>query len=98
MQCIHAARPRLDAGGYIVVNKDLSVPGAPRVFALGDAAATGDIKQGYVAATQVKLVAANIAAAVAGKPGKPLKNSPTDVRRSASPHASSRFILFLLPF
>ena len=61
---------KLDAGGFITVNKELRAPDAANVFALGDAAATEDAKQGYLAVTnQVPTVVANILAAVSKPKG-----------------------------
>jgi NADH dehydrogenase FAD-containing subunit len=61
---------KLDGDGFIVVNKELRVPDAANVFALGDAAATEDAKQGYLAVTnQVPTVVANLLAAVSEPKG-----------------------------
>lgn len=61
----------LDAGGFIKVDKELRVAGTTNVFALGDAAATEDAKQGYLANTnQVPAVLANLLAAVQTPPGQ----------------------------
>lgn len=61
---------KLDGNGFIVVNKELRVPDAANVFALGDAAATEDAKQGYLAVTnQVPTVVANLLAAVSEPKG-----------------------------
>ena len=68
---------KLDEAGYIVVTPELRLADAPNVFALGDAAATADAKQGYLAVTnQAPTVAANLLASVAAPP-KALKAAPT---------------------
>ena len=56
---------KLNGDGFITVNKQLRAPDAANVFALGDAAATEDAKQGYLAVTnQVPTVVANILSAI----------------------------------
>ena len=68
---------KLNEKGFIVVSKALSLPDAPKVYALGDAAETGDAKQGYMAVTnQVPTVVANLLAAVAASVAPP-KEAPT---------------------
>ena len=77
-----AAHPgiKLDEKGFIVVNKELRAPDAANVFALGDAAATEDAKQGYLAvANQAPTVVANILAAVAGGAAKAAGSGPNDM-------------------
>jgi NADH dehydrogenase len=71
---------RLDAEndhGRLVVQADLSVPGRPEVFALGDAAAVPDLASGngavcpptaQHATRQAPVVADNVAASLAGRP------------------------------
>jgi NADH dehydrogenase FAD-containing subunit len=74
----HAAI-KLDEHGFIVVTKELHVPDAANVFALGDAAATDDPKQAYLAVTnQVPTTVANILASLAAPPGalKPAPSGP----------------------
>ena len=53
---------KLTADGYIAVDKTLLVPGTKNVFALGDAAATGHMKQGYASRPQAALVVSNLLA------------------------------------
>lgn len=66
----------LSPSGYIKVEKTLQVVGKSNVFALGDAADTGDLKQGYTARDQAALVCANIEAALAKRGLKALKPAP----------------------
>ena len=70
---------KLTADGYIVVEKTLRVPQTTNVFALGDAAATGHMKQGYASRPQAALVVANLLACSSkkglknlGAPGGPM--------------------------
>ena len=59
------------------MTKELNLPEAKHIFALGDAAATEDAKQGYLAVTnQAPAVAANILAAIAAQPYKPAASGP----------------------
>ena len=62
----------LNDGGFIVVTPQLTVGAASNVFALGDAAQTGEAKQGYLCTTnQVPTVVANLLAALSTPPGAP---------------------------
>lgn len=70
---------KLDGAGRVVVTRELTLPGCGSVFALGDAAATGDQPMGYFAGLQAQLVVANLLASVASKPLKALKASPSDM-------------------
>ena len=70
----------LNEGGAIIVTKELHVPGAPHIFALGDAAATEDANQAHLATTnQVPTVAANILASIDSKPLKAAASGPNGV-------------------
>lgn len=71
----------VDQDGYVLVKPTLGIASQtqPTIFALGDCADTGDLKQGYVAKTShVPLVVHNILARVAGRPLRNLKPSPKD--------------------
>ena len=72
---------RVDPTGSVLVERTLEAQGgAGRIFALGDCAGTGDLKQGYFAKeAHGPLVVANVLAAIAGKPLAQLKASPRDL-------------------
>ena len=53
---------KLTADGYIAVDKTLLATGTTNIFALGDAAATGHMKQGYASRSQAALVVSNLLA------------------------------------
>jgi len=63
--------PRSEAG-FVVTDEGCAVPGLPGVWAVGDAAAllgpSWRAKQGHLAEVMAKVAAANVAAAVAGRP------------------------------
>jgi NADH dehydrogenase len=69
----------LDRAGRVLVESDLSIPGDPRIFAIGDVAAflhqTGEPLPGVapVAIQQGRHAAANILADVAGRPREPFR-------------------------
>jgi NADH dehydrogenase len=67
----------MDRAGRVLVNRDLTVPGHPEIFVIGDMASLAD-KHGrplpgvaQVAMQQGKWAAANIRRAIAGEPKKP---------------------------
>lgn len=67
----------LDRTGRVIVEPDLSVPGCPELFVIGDLAAAGDGAGGYlpglapVAQQQGRLVAENISRAIDARPREP---------------------------
>ena len=73
---------RVDEDGYVLVKPTLGISrqiGRATIYALGDCAATGDLKQGSVAKTShIPLVVHNILASVSGRKLKKLKPSPKD--------------------
>ena len=69
----------LDRAGRVLVNPDLSVPGHPDIFVIGDMAALTDSRGrplpgvAQVAMQQGEWVAANIQRAIEGKPARPFR-------------------------
>ena len=66
---------KLNINGEVIIDEFFcaSAGKGGRIYALGDVAASKDSKQGYPAGQQALGVAANILAAVAGRPPKALK-------------------------
>jgi NADH dehydrogenase len=69
--------------GRLVTNADMSVPGHPGVWALGDCAAVPNMRDGKVspptaqfADRQARVLARNIAASLAGRPTRPFSYKP----------------------
>lgn len=69
--------------GRIVTNPDMSVPGYPGIWALGDCAAVPNARDGkpspptaQFADRQARVLARNIAASLAGKPTRPFSYRP----------------------
>jgi len=84
----------LDRAGRVLVNQDLSVPGHPEIFVIGDMASLKDARGhplpgvAQVAMQQGAWAAANILRAIEGQPGRPfhyrdLGNMATIGRNSA---------------
>jgi len=67
---LHDSPVKLTAAGYIVVDKTLLVTGTQNIFALGDAAETGYMKQGFSARSQAALVVRNVLASMRKQPLK----------------------------
>jgi NADH:ubiquinone reductase (H+-translocating) len=69
----------LDRAGRVLVNPDLSVPGHPEIFVIGDMASLQDPRGrplpgvAQVAMQQGEWAAANIQRAIEGKPGRPFR-------------------------
>ena len=69
----------LDRAGRVLVNPDLSVPGHPEIFVIGDMASLEDARGrplpgvAQVAMQQGAWAAANILRAIEGKPGRPFR-------------------------
>ena len=69
----------LDRAGRVLVNPDLSVPGHPEIFVIGDMASLKDARGqplpgvAQVAMQQGAWAAANIVSAIEGKPGRPFR-------------------------
>ena len=69
----------LDRAGRVLVNPDLSVPGHPEIFVIGDMASLADARGrplpgvAQVAMQQGAWAAANILRAIEGKPGRPFR-------------------------
>jgi NADH:ubiquinone reductase (H+-translocating) len=69
----------LDRAGRVLVNPDLSVPGHPEIFVIGDMASLRDLRGqplpgvAQVAMQQGEWAAANIQRAIEGKPGRPFR-------------------------
>jgi NADH:ubiquinone reductase (H+-translocating) len=69
----------LDRAGRVIVNPDLSVPGHPEIFVIGDMASLADSRGrplpgvAQVAMQQGAWAAANILRAIDGKPGRPFR-------------------------
>ena len=69
----------LDRAGRVIVNPDLSVPGHPEIFVIGDMASLADSRGrplpgvAQVAMQQGACAAANILRAIDGKPGRPFR-------------------------
>jgi len=69
----------LDRAGRVLVNPDLSVPGHPDIFVVGDLAALEDGQGGWlpgvaqVAIQQGQRVASNVKARIAGQPTRPFR-------------------------
>jgi NADH dehydrogenase FAD-containing subunit len=86
--------------GFIVVTKALAVADTRNVFALGDAAETGDAKQGYLAATnQVPTVVANIltCVAAAAAPADAPADAPPPVMKDAPTGPNNMMLVTLGP-
>ena len=70
---------KLDRAGRVIVNPDLSVPGHPEIFVIGDMASLADSRGrplpgvAQVAMQQGAWAAANILRAIDGKPGRPFR-------------------------
>jgi NADH dehydrogenase len=69
----------LDRAGRVLVNPDLTVPGHPEIFVIGDMASLKDARGrplpgvAQVAMQQGAWAAANIQRAIEGKPGRPFR-------------------------
>src|ERR671921_3000036 len=69
----------LDRAGRVLINPDLSVPGHPEIFVIGDMASLEDARGrplpgvAQVAMQQGAWAAANIVSAIEGKPGRPFR-------------------------
>jgi len=70
---------KLDRAGRVIVNPDLSVPGHPEIFVIGDMASLADSRGrplpgvAQVAMQQGAWAAVNILRAIDGKPGRPFR-------------------------
>ena len=86
----------LDRAGRVIVNPDLTVPGHPEVFVIGDLAAVEKVPGVAPAAIQEgKHAAKNILLAIAGKPTRPFhywdKGSLATIGRAAAVADLGRF-------
>ncbi|MCW2580624.1 MAG: pyridine nucleotide-disulfide oxidoreductase, partial [Blastococcus sp.] len=65
-------RDLLDEAGFVRAGRDLRVPGVEGVYAIGDVAATDDLRSSARNRAD-KVLAANIRAGLAGRPLKPFR-------------------------
>ncbi len=64
----------MEDSGRLKVDEFLRIEGQENIFAIGDCCNSKDVKLGYTAGEQAKLVAANIKAILTGKQEKPWKS------------------------
>jgi len=69
--CYGVTPNSLSAPGFVAVTPELRIPGEETMFAIGDLAATPELKMARVAKNHAEAVAANITALIEGKPLTP---------------------------
>src|SRR4029434_4448560 len=79
----------LDRAGRVRVEPDLSVPGHPEIYVVGDLAAVAGVPGSSPAAKQMgRHAALNIRNALAGRPAKPFRYRDYGQLATIRPHAA----------